>query len=80
MQRPSSSIAGLAAALAEAQAELANPDKSQVAIIRSDGGGEPSRSFAMRRFQAGSMMSVRPWASRDKPVRSVASLRSRWSP
>jgi hypothetical protein len=37
----------LAAALAKAQAELVNPEKSEVATIRSDGGGEPSRSFAM---------------------------------
>ena len=37
MQRSSPSIATLAAALAKAQAELVNPEKSLVATIRSDG-------------------------------------------
>jgi len=37
MQRSSQSIANLAAALAKAQAELVNPEKSLVATIRSDG-------------------------------------------
>ena len=36
MQRSSPSIANLAAALAKAQAELVNPEKSLVATIRSD--------------------------------------------
>jgi len=39
MQRSSSSIASLAAALAKAQGELVNPEKSMVATIRSEGGG-----------------------------------------
>ena len=39
MHRSSSSIASLAAALAKAQAELVNPEKSQVATIRSEGPG-----------------------------------------
>jgi hypothetical protein len=39
MQRSSSSIASLAAALAKAQAELVNPEKSLVATIRSNGAG-----------------------------------------
>ena len=38
MQRSSESIASLAAALAKAQVELVNPEKSLVATIRSDGG------------------------------------------
>ena len=37
MQRSSESIASLAAALAKAQAELVNPEKSLVGTIRSDG-------------------------------------------
>ena len=36
MQRSSESIASLAAALAKAQAELVNPEKSLVGTIRSD--------------------------------------------
>ena len=37
MQRSSESIACLAAALAKAQAELTNPEKSLVATIRPNG-------------------------------------------
>ena len=39
MQRSSSLIASLAAALAKAQAELVNPGKSQVATMRRKGEG-----------------------------------------
>ncbi len=38
MQRSSESIASLAAALAKAQAELVNPEKSLTATVRSEGG------------------------------------------
>ena len=48
MQRSSQSIASLAAALAKAQAELVNPEKSLVATIRSAGpsGGEQTFRYA----------------------------------
>jgi hypothetical protein len=48
MQRSSPSIASLAAALAKAQAELVNPEKSLVATIRADGprGGEQTFRYA----------------------------------
>ena len=39
MQQSSSSIGSLAAALAKAQIELVNPEKSMVATIRTDGTG-----------------------------------------
>jgi hypothetical protein len=45
MQRSSDPIACLAAALAKAQAELMNPEKSLVATIRPNGPGEAERSF-----------------------------------
>jgi hypothetical protein len=45
MQRSSSSIASLAAALAKAQAELVNPEKSQVATIRSEAGRGAEQTF-----------------------------------
>jgi len=45
MQRASESIACLAAALAKAQAELINPEKSLVATIRPNSPGEAERSF-----------------------------------
>jgi hypothetical protein len=48
MHRSSPSIASLAAALAKAQAELVNPEKSLTATIRSDGprGAEKTFSYA----------------------------------
>ena len=45
MQRSSESIASLAAALAKAQIELSNPEKSLVATIRADGPGGAERAF-----------------------------------
>ena len=57
MQRSSESIACLAAALAKAQAELTNPEKSLVATIRPNEPGETERSFRYAAFQ---------W-SRDRP-------------
>src|SRR5262245_10899320 len=45
MHRSSESVAALASALAKAQAELVNPEKSLVATIRTGGPGEGERSF-----------------------------------
>ena len=45
MQQSSQSIACLAAALAKAQIELSNPEKSLVATIRADGPGGAERAF-----------------------------------
>jgi hypothetical protein len=45
MHRSSESIASLAGALAKAQAELTNPEKSLVATIRPQSPGEAERSF-----------------------------------
>jgi hypothetical protein len=45
MQRSSASIASLAGALAKAQAELVNPEKSLVATIRSDGSRGAEKTF-----------------------------------
>src|SRR5208282_3792439 len=46
MQRSSESIASLAAALAKAQVELVNPEKSLAATIRSDGRAEQTFRYA----------------------------------
>ena len=61
MQRSSESIACLAAALAKAQAELTNPEKSLVATIRHKWAwrGRVAR-FATPRCPAGSTSSARP--------------------
>ena len=53
MQRSSDSIACLAAALAKAQAELTNPEKSLVATIRPNGPGEAERSFRYAPLSSG---------------------------
>ena len=45
MQRSSETIGTIAAALAKAQAQLINPEKSLTATIRSDGTGGSERSF-----------------------------------
>jgi hypothetical protein len=45
MQRSSSSIAALAAALAKAQGELVNPEKSLVGTIETEGGARRARTF-----------------------------------
>ena len=53
MQRSSESIACLAAALAKAQVELTNPEKSLVATIRPNGPGEAERSFRYAPLSSG---------------------------
>jgi hypothetical protein len=54
MQRSSESIGTIAAALAKAQAELVNPEKSMVGTIRSDGGPNTAeRSFRYAPLSSG---------------------------
>ena len=53
MHRSSESIASLAAALAKAQAELVNPEKSLEATIRTEGGGSAERSFCYAPLSSG---------------------------
>jgi hypothetical protein len=45
VQRSSETIGTIAAALAKAQAQLVNPEKSLVATIRSDEANGPERLF-----------------------------------
>src|SRR5580704_14787441 len=53
MHRSSPSIASLAAALAKAQAELVNPEKSLTATIRSDGPGRTDQTFRYASLSSG---------------------------
>jgi hypothetical protein len=53
MHRSSDSIAALAAALAKAQSELSNPEKSLVATIGGDRPGEGARSFRYAPLSSG---------------------------
>jgi hypothetical protein len=53
VHRSSPSIASLAAALAKAQAELVNPEKSLVATICSDGPGRADQMFRYASLSSG---------------------------
>src|SRR6201987_454090 len=53
MPRSSESVAALASALAKAQAELINPEKSLTATIRSGRAGESERSFRYAPLSSG---------------------------
>jgi ERF superfamily len=53
MPRSSDSVAALAAALAKAQAELVNPEKSLTATIRTGQPGEGGRSFRYAPLSSG---------------------------
>src|SRR6516162_7543643 len=53
VQRSSETIGTIAAALAKAQAELVNPEKSLVATLRSDGPGGAERSFRYAPLSSG---------------------------
>jgi ERF superfamily len=53
MQRSSESIGTIAAALAKAQAQLVNPEKSLVGTIRSDRGSGAERSFRYAPLSSG---------------------------
>src|ERR1700675_2634077 len=53
MPRSSESVAALASALAKAQAELVNPEKSLTASIRSGGLGDGERTFRYAPLSSG---------------------------
>src|SRR6266403_726167 len=53
MQRSSESVASLASALAKAQLELTNPEKSLVATIRAQTRGETEQSFRYAPLSSG---------------------------
>ena len=53
MQRSSETIGTIAAALAKAQAQLVNPEKSLIGTIRSEQGSGPERSFRYAPLSSG---------------------------
>jgi ERF superfamily len=53
VQRSSESVAALAAALAKAQAELVNPEKSLTATIRTEASGQAGRTFRYAPLSSG---------------------------
>ena len=62
MHRSSDTIGNISGALAKAQAELTNPEKSLVATIRSPFPVKPTAPSAMPRCRAGWILSVRALA------------------
>src|SRR5215471_10385471 len=82
MHRSSESIAALAAALAKAQTELTNPEKSLTATIRTDRNGETARTFRYAPLSSGLDMirktlgkheiAVLQTTGIDQPTRSVS--------
>ena len=76
MHRSSESVAALASALAKAQAELVNPEKSLTATIRSGRPGEGERSFRYARSRAGlTSCARRSGSTRSPPCRRRPSAR-----
>jgi hypothetical protein len=65
MQRCSESIAAIAGALAKAQAELVNPEKSLTATLRPERQGGTERSFRYARERA-RYHPQDPWRARDR--------------
>jgi len=83
MHRSSESVAALASALAKAQAELVNPEKSLIATIRSGRPGEGERSFRYAplasgldivRKTLGQHETSGEWIASDWPVCSIAEM------
>ena len=68
MPRSSELVAALASALAKAQAELINPEKSLTATIRTGRVGEGSVASVMRRSRVASTSCARRWASTRSPL------------
>ena len=70
MPRSSESIGAIAAALAKAQAELANPEKSLTATSGRGSRAKSSEPSATPRYPAGSTLCARPLAgTRSQPCR-----------
>jgi hypothetical protein len=67
MHRSSETIGAIAAALAKAQVELKNPEKSLTATIRSPFPRGRIRPSAMPRLLVASILSVKAWASMRSP-------------
>jgi hypothetical protein len=82
MHRSSESIAALATALAKAQTELTNPEKSLTATIRTDRNGEGARTFRYAPLSSGldivrktlgkHEIAIFQTTAIDQPTRSVA--------
>ena len=72
MQRSIETIGTIAAALAKAQAELINPEKSQVATVRPSGSWRGRPVSRSRHCRAASTSYVRLWVSTRSPPQTTA--------
>ena len=78
MQRSSETIGAIAAALAKAQAELANPEKSLMATIRASHPRESDQTFRYAALSAASTSSAnRSAGTKSQPCRPRRSTRKR---
>ena len=76
MHRSSESVAALASALAKAQAELVNPEKSLTATIRTGRPGDRERSFRYAPLSVGlPSCARRSRNTRLRPYRRLPSIR-----
>ena len=76
MPRSSETVAALASALAKAQAELINPEKSLTATVRTGRLGERERSFRYAPLSSGLDIVRKRWVSmRSLPYRPPPSIR-----
>ena len=66
MQRSSETIGAIAAALAKAQAELTNPEKSLIATIRAANPRDQDRTFRYAALSSGLDIVARPRRARDR--------------
>ncbi len=74
MPRSSDTVSALASALAKAQVELVNPEKSLVATLRQNE-ASPSEVFVMRRSQVGLMWCEKPLVgTRSRPFKQPQSI------
>ena len=80
MQRSSESIGSIAAALAKAQAELTNPEKSLIATIRASNPRDNDQTFRYAALSSGLDIGARhSVATRSLPSRRPQSTRRRVS-
>ena len=75
MPRSSELVAALASALAKAQAELINPEKSLTATIRTGRPGESERSFRYAPLSSGLDIRKTLGQQRSPPYRRLPSIR-----
>jgi hypothetical protein len=74
MPRSSETVAALASALAKAQAELINPEKSLIATIRTGRPGDGERSFRYAPLSSGLDIVRKTPANKDQPRPSSRSF------